>query len=115
MGLTCDCGDDYEWWYQTPDDYSVFGRKRATRCRSCGALVCAGETVLRFIRWRAPRCDFEERFHGDEVLLAPAYYCERCADLFWSLKELGFCINLDDDMRELVKEYAELYGPKTTT
>ena len=38
--------------------------------------------------------------------------CETCSDLYFSLLELGFCINLGDDMSELVKDYAEYYGGK---
>jgi hypothetical protein len=49
---------------------------------------------------------------GNEVPMTPKWMCERCGDLYFSLTELGFCVSLDDDMRELVKEYAETYGRK---
>lgn len=31
--------------------------------------------------------------------------------MYWSLDELGFCITLGEEMRELTREYAEVYGP----
>jgi len=57
----------------------------------------------------------EERIvgEGNEIYLADVYLCETCADLFFSLQDLGFsCVLPDEDMRELVKEYAETYGAK---
>lgn len=44
--------------------------------------------------------------------LASHWLCEICADLFFNLDALGFCPGPEDDMRELVKEYADYYGMK---
>lgn len=50
---------------------------------------------------------------GAKIPLAKQYMCERCADLFFSLQDLGFdCVSPYEDQRELVQEYASTYGPK---
>lgn len=117
MSLSCSCdydsGDGGEYWY-SPDDYSVMpdGRRRK-RCSSCGSLINHGATVAIFERWCEPRTDIEERIHGEgaSIPLAPYHLCEICADLYFSLYELGFeCVGPGDDMRELVREYHEVYG-----
>jgi hypothetical protein len=42
------------------------------------------------------------------------FHCEVCADLFFSLRELGFeCVAPDENMRELVLEYAEMQHQPT--
>ena len=113
MSLSCYCPDDGDldqWWYR-PDDYSVLTANRSRRCRSCGELIRPGDLVAKFERERETKGDIEERIWGDEdVPMAPWYHCERCADLYFSLEELGFCVDPNDDMRELVKEYAEMNG-----
>ena len=111
MPLSCYCpsSEDAEWWWFAPDDYSVLGTKRARRCKSCGELIPVGSIVAEFRRERIPASDIEERIHGYEgVPMAAWYHCERCADLYFSLEELGFCVAPYDTMLELVKEYAEL-------
>lgn len=112
MGLSCECGDDYAWYGAPEDEYRPLSTKRARRCMSCNELIHVGDLSIRFYCYRSAENDIEERIHGDEVPMANRYYCERCADLYWSLIELGFCMNLNDDMRENVKTYAELYGKK---
>lgn len=108
MGLSCSCSEDGDWWYFPPDDYSTLAAKRGRRCCSCREWIRPGATVAKFIRERAYENDIEWRIHGDEVPMAPLFMCERCADLFFSLDELGYCINLNDDMRDLVRQYAEM-------
>jgi hypothetical protein len=116
MGLSCQCytADDYDWYYQAPDDYSVLETKRARRCSSCRTLIPVGSTVAEFSRSRPPNCVYEEMRFGTDweaVPLASYYLCERCADLYFSFKELGFeCIAPDEHMRELAREYADTYG-----
>lgn len=118
MPLTCYCDHDgdYAWYYDAPTDYSTLSTTRCKRCSSCKSLIEIGSIVLIFPRWRYPVDDIEERIHGGddaEITLAPRYLCEECADLWWSFDELGFeCISPDESMRELAKQYAELYGPE---
>lgn len=72
-------------------------------------MAPVGSIVAKFKRERIPARDIEERIWGyEDVPRAPWYHCERCADLYFSLEELGFCAAPYDNMLELVKEYAEL-------
>ena len=117
MPLTCSCDldDDCSWYFNHPNDYILMPpRLRRARCRSCHTLINYGETVAEFTRSRVPRSDYEAyRFgEGPEAIpLATWYLCEGCADLYFSLYELGYeCIAPNENMRELVREYAELRG-----
>ncbi len=118
MPLTCSCpyDDDYDWYYFTPDDYTSPPPGRRKRCSSCGALIDHHEQVAKFDITRPPRTEIEERICGswddtEAVKMAPKWLCERCSDLYFSLYELGFeCISPDENMVELVKEYAETWG-----
>ena len=40
------------------------------------------------------------------------YACEECSDMYFNLTELGFCINLPDNFRKLVREYADMLKGK---
>lgn len=115
MGLSCLCfdddddDDDMDWWHYGCNDYSTLATKRGRRCASCKCWIRPGATVARFECARRPRHEFEERIHGVEVPLAPKFMCEVCADLYFSLDELGFCVTLGESMRKLVQEYADVY------
>lgn len=112
MSLSCSphewCGEE-GWYYFPPEDYAPLATKRSRKCCSCHERIPVGVLSTKFLRERCPRNDVEERIYGHagEVPLAPWFMCERCSDLYFSLDELGFAIWLSDDMRELVKEYAE--------
>lgn len=117
MPLTCSCdydGDEPAWYVYSPSDYSempIFKRRR--RCSSCDELIDGGAIVAKFNRSRCPRSDIEEAIYGDgpTIPLATQYICETCADLYFSLYELGFeCVTPDENMRELVREYAETFS-----
>ncbi len=113
MGLSCEY-HDYDgdgWAYWPPTDESTLETKRSRRCCSCNDLVKPGSVVVIFPRFRSPNHCVEEEIYGDEVPLATWYMCEKCGDMYWSLSELGFCIMLGEEMRELTREYAEVYGP----
>lgn len=113
MGLTCSCGDGYEWFYEGPKDYSVLDTKRSRKCESCGDRIELGETVGKFHCYRPPRSEYEESRFNEEVPLASKYMCEECTGLWFSLTELGFCITLgNESMRELTAQYAEVYGKR---
>jgi hypothetical protein len=110
MPLSCYCDDDGDWWHIPPNDYSVLDTKRCRKCASCGERIPVGATVLKMDCYRSPSdsMGIEESIYGDEVPMAPKYLCERCGDLYLSLAELGYCLNLGEDMRELVRDYAEM-------
>ena len=97
MSISCSCGggSDYPWYYMPPNDYSKLDTPKRKRCKSCGELIDKGATCGKFVRFREPNDDIEERIHGDEVYLAPWFMCEDCTDFFFSLEELGYCIVMD--------------------
>ena len=117
MPLTCECDWEPEagdWYFTDVDDYAPLTTKRARRCSSCNCLVVVGELCVRVQRVKVPEYEIEVRIYGEEEMpIASIYMCERCADLFFSLTELGFCGYPSEDQRKLVKEYAETYGPGT--
>lgn len=102
-------------WY-APSDFTTYKAKRATRCSSCGDKIKPGDDVGKFTRFKVPDTEIECKIFGEdgEIPRAPEYHCERCAGLFFSLDELGYCVSLQDDMRELVKEYAESHATGET-
>lgn len=118
MGLSCDC--DYEpepgdvlWW--PAGDFSTLGSPRAKKCCSCGCKIVPGSTVAAFPRWKVPESEVECRIYGEDdpergPKRATWYMCETCAGLYFSLSDLGYCVHIRDDMRELVKEYAALHS-----
>ena len=115
MSLSCSCDyDDFAWYYRAADDYSTLSTKRRRRCSSCQSLIDIGATVMEFTRTREALSDIEEKIYGsgnDAVNLASWYMCEECADLYFSLCDLGFdCVSLDDNMHDVVREYHETYG-----
>ena len=115
MGLTCTCPDEGNGngiWYYPPEDYSVLATKIARRCFSCRAKIKVGDTCAVFPRARAPQHWIEESCHGEEVELAPVHLCEACADQYFNLTELGYCIQLGDSMPDLLAEYQQLHGAK---
>lgn len=111
--LSCSCG---EWdgegvaWY-SPQDFSTLQTKKRKRCQSCKQLIDIGSVCIEFERFCYPRTEVEERIcgQGTEISLASQYYCEWCGEMYFNFSELGFCISLGDDMRELLKEYKEEY------
>ena len=118
MSLICECevnlepGDKY---FISPDDYSVLDTSIRKRCCSCGDLINIGSTVAKFPRIKIPASEIECRIWGEggEIPLAPYYLCERDADLYFSLDDLGFCVSIFDDMRDLAKEYNDTYIKKS--
>jgi predicted RNA-binding Zn-ribbon protein involved in translation (DUF1610 family) len=114
MPLTCGCDysddGDYAWYWRSPDDFSTLSGPRRKRCTSCHQLINIGATVIAFERFRLAKTDIEERIYGEsgEIALASQYLCEHCGDLFFSLSELGYCVNPYESMRELLGEYVAL-------
>lgn len=106
MSLSCECYDDYDWFYNGPDDYSIFNRKRRKRCTSCRQLIDIGALCTEFECWRPPNHEIEETIHGDAVYIANQYLCEKCSDIYFSLEELGFCVVLGS-MQDLLDEYQD--------
>jgi len=107
--LTCSCGDDdYDWWYWGNQPIAPLATKRSRRCKSCEERIAVGDDCRPFARWHRPNNDLEERIYDDEVPMATWYLCDRCAGLYESLSNLGFCDLLGQDMRALCREYADM-------
>ena len=107
MGLSCSCEWDGSGWYFYPaEKFSVFDGKRSTRCCSCDGRIAPGDEVGKFVRERGAKDEIEIRIHGEdaEISIAPWWMCETCAGLYFALEELGYCVTLGEDMRELAKE-----------
>ena len=111
MSLSCECyGDDADWYY-APQEVAPLSTKRSRKCCSCKERIAVGDDAMAFTRWRTPNYDsVAERIYGEggEEPLATWFMCDRCAGLYESLSGLGFCDLLEQDMRELCKEYAEM-------
>lgn len=114
MTLSCSCGDpgNYDWLYYPGNDFSTLQTKRRRRCCSCKNALSPGDTVLVFDRVRSPAYEIEERIYGDEVPLATWYMCEPCGEIYLNLEDAGFCLNIEDNMRDNLREYHELTGFK---
>ena len=113
MTLTCGCdNDDAEWFWFPPDSYSPAPANRRRRCKSCGDLIGAGAVAAEYQRARYANHEIEERIYGSgvDIALASWWLCEPCADIAFSLEDLGFCVVPSEDMREMLREYQEVYG-----
>ena len=115
MPLSCSCPDwddaDAIYFYP-PDDFTILSSKKACRCSSCNELIRVGESCAKFERVRYPRSEVEARIYGDgcEIPIAPRWLCEKCAEVYFNLSDIGYCVTPEDDMDELLKEYHGLTG-----
>lgn len=100
MSISCDCDIDYcpepgdVIWYW-PADYTELSTTRRCRCVSCKQLIDVGAVTAEFPRYKIPDSDIEERIYGEgaEILRASFYMCESCADIYFSILELGYCMD----------------------
>lgn len=114
MPLLCSCDfiDDCDWYYTPPADYSIFEALVRKRCSSCKSLIDIGATIARFEITRPPKTWVEEKIYGEDgdIYMADKLLCEKCADLYFSFRELGFnCVAPDEDMLDLAKLYSQQY------
>lgn len=115
MGLSCSCDYDLEpgmVGYEPYEDYTTLIGKRRTRCCSCKDLINLGAVVFGFYRFKVANYKIEEAIYGEggEVPRAHHFMCETCGDIYNSLDELGFCLDIDNNMNTLLKEYVHDYG-----
>ena len=108
--LACECyTDDPQWWYDDTAQVAPLATKRMRRCCSCKERIGVGDECRAVTRWRSPEPgSVAERLHGDEEPLATWYLCDRCAGLYESLDDLGFCGLLGQDLRATCREYAQM-------
>ena len=112
--LSCTCDHHYGegWHYYPPHDFSRLESKKRKRCCSCGHLIDKMAECLSFRRCRTTESDIEERIYGGEVPLSPWFMCEQCGEIYLNLSEIGYCINLNDNMNDLLIEYWNIVGFK---
>lgn len=114
MGLSCNC--DYEaepgdvCWLIPRDFKNYRNWSRSTKCVSCGTRIVASDVCVEFERFKIPDSEFEVRFFGEdgEIPRASHFMCEHCGGLYFSLSDLGYCVDIREDVRGLVAQYAEL-------
>ena len=117
MGLSCDCNwdpclSDFDWLWRPPSDFTTYKSKRGQKCVSCGDMVRLSDDCAYIERVRAPT-EFEyEKLNLEEVNLAYWVWCGSCAGLAFSLSDLGYCFEIDDNMPALVKEHAAAQSEK---
>lgn len=116
MSLSC---NNNEWdgegvaWY-SPSNFSTLKTSKRKRCSSCKQLIDVGSECLEFQRFRAPKTYIEEKILGEdaEIELASWYMCEICGEQFLNLEQYGYCIDITDNMLDLLKEHRELHNIK---
>ena len=97
------------------ESYAPLATKRARKCCSCKVRIEVGELCAEVPRIKIPETDIEVRIYGEEEKpLAPAWMCERCADLCFSFIELGYCAEPWEDQRELLADYVDMHTPAET-
>lgn len=118
MGLVCGCfeyegdaGPGSVIWGEA-GEYLPLVSKRAKRCCSCKEKIGQKEICVRVKRYKVPKTFVEVNIYGEdgEVPLADKHLCEKCADIMFSLEELGFCPHPWENQKELLNEYKALYG-----
>lgn len=131
MSLSCSC--EYEWdgdgWYwmireDCREMFYVEGKpvfdveifrplwtKRSRKCKSCGGKINVGEQCVEFERYRACKYDIELRIYDETegVPLASWFLCEECGEINANLNDLGYCVQPNDNMHDLLAEYRELH------
>lgn len=129
MPLSCECDewDGNGWYYivkskllsEVPfvvDGKEVWDQefffpldvKRARRCKSCQELIKVGENCIEFLRHISTEGDeIKERIYGEEMEIASWYHCEKCGEQYLNLESLGYCVDISENMFELLKEYRE--------
>jgi len=109
MPLSCSCN---EWdgegtgWI-TPNNFSELRTKKAQRCKSCRVLIRPGQQVLKFKRIRYPNSEIELKIYNEdtELPMASWYLCSNCGEMFMNFDDLGFCVNPDENMKDLLELY----------
>lgn len=118
MVLSCDCNyiyEDYVWYTEGPSNFHQFNMngeyKRRKRCCSCHKLIDFGAECIHFDRTRRARGEYEENRFGDEVSMSPIFMCEKCAETYINLYDLGYqCMNPAVDVQEHLEEYWDMTG-----
>lgn len=134
MSLSCNCDYEYDgepgqWhYYPCGDEYLIpLDTKKRKRCCSCNELIEIGSLCNKYPRYRYPYSDVEARITcgGDlddsfnnepEIPIADHYHCEKCAEIYLNLTDIGYeCLLPCENMEDSLKEYHTLSGWKPPT
>lgn len=110
MPLSCYCSEESDYYYdKIPEDFSKLETSRRKRCNSCRQLINIGDEVLKIPTWRYPNSDIEDKIYyaGGQVPLAPRYLCAKCGEIFLNLTEYGYCVNIEENMHDLLRDHWE--------
>ncbi len=102
--LSCSCDSDYAFYVSDDSDYSLCDKKQ--KCDSCGSVIEIGDTRLFFNT-------YEHDEDGEEIdtdYCNPFSYCEDCADIYFNLTELNYCITYPASMKDLLRQYQLIVG-----
>lgn len=115
MSLVCGCDTEWEpepgdWCWDGVKDYQPLPFKKRKRCCSCGGMIEIGSPAVEHTRSKVPDTDIEVKIYGEDGMIPVAsdWMCERCGDLYFSLEEIGYCVNPREDMRRLVREHVAI-------
>jgi hypothetical protein len=101
MGLSCFCDEDsIDCYANSEKNFRIIEKNDV--CHSCKKTIESGDFILAFETWTIDES-------GDEIYGEGFFFCEKCGEYYWNLEDLGFCVNLDNNMQDLVAEYRELF------
>ena len=104
MGLACDCSDDYDSYYMDSTDKNP--AKEDCKCGDCGAEIKKDDYILVFDMYESDADYYEE--HDEDRPTDDFLMCEKCADIFHSLTELNFCLNIGPgEMKQALVDYKD--------
>lgn len=81
--------------------------KRSRKCKSCGAKINRGDICVEFERYRGCEYEIETRLYDESegVPMASWFLCETCGEIHANLQDLGYCVQPDENMSQLLHEY----------
>ena len=128
MGLSCSCSDEWDgdgWYWELKQEtvghdpleteyFFHLAADKSRRCCSCQSKIRPGDLALVFKRYQSSNAFQYERLGWETVEIAPWYMCERCGEQYLNLEDLGYCIDIAENMFDLLAEYREMHGQLTT-
>jgi len=115
LSCECDwCPDAGDTYYTGDGGFKELPFKISKKCKSCGRKIKPGELAFEHCRVKVPEHDVETEIYGEdgEIKRASHWHCETCGDLYESIAELGFCVNMGKSMQDQLKEYHEYVKAK---
>ena len=114
MSLSCSC-DEWDgdgWAYNYCNDLTKLKTKRRRRCKSCSNMINIGSDCLEFSRFQYPQDEITEKIYGEggEVPLASWFMCKCCGEIYLNLTDIGYCLQIDENMNNDLAEYHKMTG-----